>query len=323
MVVNVSNKKKYAYFFLFVGLISLLIYFMSKYSTDSLIISPLSESDIESIDFSVEQRVPWGVKYQTQIENKQVIRKIKVAILDSGIDKFHKDLEGKIVKEYNTITHDQDASDEFSHGTAVAGVIASNDNDIGLIGIALSAELYSVKVLDKDGKGEIDDFIEGIKWCIKNQVDIINISIGIKKGNDELKRVVTDAYDRGIILVAAAGNNYRNEVDYPAAYEEVFSVTAIDHLEHAYNLASTGKIDFSAPGVEILSLAPNNGYGIYEGTSMAAPHVTGSVANLLASSSYPSNSSTVKAIKNRLKDMSKDLGSKGFDKVYGYGSLTN
>ncbi|MHA6534025.1 S8 family peptidase [Paenibacillus sp. BAC0078] len=282
---------------------------------------PISQSKINSVNFDAEQIIPWGVSYQSQNVKKK-IHTVKVAVLDSGVDKLHKDLKGKIMKEYNTINHNQPTLDEFGHGTAIAGIIASNDNNIGIVGVAPSVELYSVKVLGKDGKGEIDNFIEGIEWCTRNKIDIINISVGIKKGNEKLKEVITAAIDQGIIIVAAAGNNYRNEVDYPAAYEDVISVTAIDHSERVFNLAATGKIDFSAPGVQILTLSPNNGYSIYEGTSFATPHVTGIIANMLASSFYPSNVSRIKIIKDKLIGMSKDLGNKGYDEIYGYGSLS-
>jgi len=105
--------------------------------------------------------------------------KIKIAILDSGIDKKHEDLNNQVKDEVNMIHPNVPIIDELGHGTAVAGIIAAKDNSIGFSGVSPHVELYSVKVLDKDGNGSVEDIIKGIEWSIDKGVDIINLSFGI------------------------------------------------------------------------------------------------------------------------------------------------
>ncbi|MFJ7838857.1 S8 family peptidase [Lysinibacillus sphaericus] len=120
---------------------------------------------------------------------KPTNKKIKVAILDSGIS-HHAALKNKIVASYNAIETDQEPIDELNHGTAIAGIIGSSHNKMGFSGIAKdNVEIYNVKVLNTQGKSDFQTVINGIEWSIKNDVDIINISFGFETNNLELKRL--------------------------------------------------------------------------------------------------------------------------------------
>ncbi|MFB1051685.1 S8 family serine peptidase [Paraliobacillus sp. JSM ZJ581] len=215
-----------------------------------------------------------GVNSKTENKN------IKVAILDSGINKNHEDLEGKIVKEFSTVDG-RNNNDVFNHGTAIAGIITANDNDKGIIGLNQSVDIYDVKVLDENGKGSIEQLTKGIQWSISQGVDIINLSFGFQSDSKELKKIINEATDSGIIVVAAAGNTYGLGMDYPAQYENVISVNAIDSDLNLIDASALGDTDFVAPGKDILSTNSQGRYSLYSGTSFSTAYVTGALSSWL------------------------------------------
>lgn len=281
----------------------------------------LTNEEIEQLDFTSTQYEPWGISYINSHSLKQTYKNVKIAIMDSGVDSTHRDLEGVYISHYNAIDSTNDAIDRLGHGTAMAGIITANDNGKGITGISSNVEILSIKVLDDQGKGDLSSFVSGIEWAIKQDVDVINMSFGIKRDDPLLKGAVEKAIDKGIIIIAAAGNNPGMSTQFPAAYENVISVSAIDHLENPYPYVSLGKIDYSAPGVNILTLQPNNEYRVFNGTSFATAHVTGIVANFLSSSEYVKDEKIVEHIIKDLNSISKDLGESGYDPIYGNGSL--
>jgi len=243
-------------------------------------------NDLEVLNRTKKQVIPWGVdslgveKFRDDPKPK---KKIKVAILDSGIDKKHEDIVGKVVKEWNAILPGEPVIDDYEdgHGTAIAGIIAASNNDVGIVGINPNVDLYSVKILDSKGNGNVESFIKGIEWCIKEKVQIINMSFGMRSNNAKLYEAVEKAIDSGIVIVASSGNNFGKTVDYPAGYEGVISVTAVNQNYKVGHFSAKGKVDFSAPGVSILSTAKNGKYSIHNGTSLATAYVTGVVSLLL------------------------------------------
>ncbi|MFY9217969.1 MAG: S8 family peptidase [Tepidanaerobacteraceae bacterium] len=251
------------------------------------------------------QNIPWGVR---KIEAPDVWKRcqgegIKVGIIDTGIDLTHPDLKGNI-KETYSVVDGISADDDNGHGTHVAGIIAALDNDIGVVGVAPKAEIYSVKAFDKKGRGTVSDIIDALQWCVENKVHVINMSFGIGTNSRALKRAIGAAHRHKIIMVAAAGNSgARDSVLYPAKYPEVIAVAASDSKDQAADFSSRGpEVNIIAPGVDVSSTYINEEYKNLSGTSMACPHVVGACA-LLMSISGTKAESVKKAILSTAKDI--------------------
>ncbi len=206
-------------------------------------------------------------------------RKIKVAVIDSGIN-FNTDLP--VAARKNFIPGEERSvlyEDMSGHGTAVAGIIAALDNDEGITGINPRVELYSARVLDENLEAPAGRIAEAIDWAVEQDVDIVNMSFGIAKNVKELEEAVGRASEAGILLVAAAGNG--ETVVYPAAYNEVIAVGSVTAEGLAAEDSAGGEaLELMAPGEDILSSAIFGGVTGVSGTSMAAPHVAG-VASVL------------------------------------------
>lgn len=278
------------------------------------------DSEIESYEYIdlKEQVIPWGIdalgiEEWTSSFNGE---KVKVAIIDSGINKNHEDLFGRVVKEFNAIDQEEPIVDEFGHGTAIAGIIGARHDRVGIVGVAPNVDLYDVKVLNEFGKGDVKDFITAIDWCIEQEVDIINISFGYQTENTNLKNAIDRAVDEGIIIVAAAGNTYGFGVDYPAKYENVLSISSVNKELKRPSSAARGKIDFVAPGVDILTTNSHGSYSYFTGTSYATAYATGMIALML----QEDNLSKTEVI-SILRENALDLGEDGYDREYGHGLL--
>ena len=234
--------------------------------------------------------IPWGVERVNApvVWNTSNLRgaDIRVAIIDTGIQRDHPDLKVKggylaiTHRPYNRLKRDQ-WDDDHGHGTHVAGTVAASGN---LLGVAPDAHLYAVKVLDKDGNGSLSDVISGIEWSIKNNMQIINLSLGASSGNQSFHDVIKAADQAGLIQVVSAGNSGSagNTITYPAAYPETIAVAASDSLDRIASFSSRGgskgDVDLAAPGVSVKSTWIEGGYRTLSGTSMAAPHVAGVAA---------------------------------------------
>ncbi|NYD11757.1 minor extracellular protease Epr [Clostridium beijerinckii] len=224
---------------------------------------------------------------------------VKIGIVDTGIAN-HEDLSvagGAAFTSYTT-----SYLDDNGHGTHVAGIIGAKNNGYGIVGVANEASLYAIKVLGNDGAGYLSDIIAGIDWCITNKMDIINLSLGSSVPSTALQQEVDKAYNQGILVVAAAGNDGTSDgstdtVDYPAKYSSVIAV--------------------AAPGVNVLSTYLNNKYVSMSGTSMSAPFVTGDLA--LLKQANPGLSPN--KLRAKLNENVIDLGISGKDSWYGYGLI--
>lgn len=238
---------------------------------------------------------------------------IKIAVLDTGISD-HTDLD--IAGGVSTVNYTNSYKDDNGHGTHVAGIIASKNNGVGTTGVASDAEIYSVKVLNYAGKGDLMDIIEGMDWAINKGVDIINVSLGTKVDSATLKAKVDEAEAKGIIVVAASGNSGDYNMTYPAKYDNVVAVGATDQNNNLASFSSRGsQLDVVAPGAGVVSTYLGDMYANGNGTSQAAPYVTGLLA--LLSQQYPDKSAN--ELVQMLYDNALDLGSKGKDDLYGYG----
>ncbi|MDP2925921.1 MAG: S8 family serine peptidase [Nanoarchaeota archaeon] len=260
------------------------------------------------------QIIPWGVERVNapKVWNKISGKEIKIAVIDSGINKDHPDLKNNIRGGVSFINNTEYSSDDLGHGTSVAGVIAASNNEIGVVGVAPDTELYSVKVIGASG-GKLSNFIQGIQWAINNNMSIIVMSLGISVDSPSLNRMVNEAYSKGIILVAASGKN--NQIYYPAKYSSVIAVGSVNEKSELTSENGAGdELEFVAPGENIISTSIN-GYNSYDGTSMAAPHVAGIAA--LIKENYPSW--TNNDIRAKLQRDAIDLGNKSKDNYFGYG----
>ncbi|ADC52386.1 peptidase S8 and S53 subtilisin kexin sedolisin (plasmid) [Alkalihalophilus pseudofirmus OF4] len=293
---------------LFIGLIS---WFYNGYEETPAI------SNIETDG----QIYPWGLKAIGVNDSINSLPKktIKVAVLDSGIYREHEDLTGKVVAEFNAINPGEPVVDDFGHGTAIAGIIAANDNNIGIVGVTPNVELYDVKVLDETGRGDAENLVSAIEWCISQEVDVINVSFGYQSESLVLKRAINNALGSGIIIVAASGNTYGMGVDFPAKYEDVFSITAVDQNLVRVNSSAKGKIDFAAPGIDILSTDREGGYSQFEGTSFATAYASGFIARILQ---HYSKELSHEEIKDLLIENTVELDGGNAPSIeYGYGLL--
>lgn len=206
---------------------------------------------------------------------------IIVAVLDTG-GPNHIDLNGNLLPAINcsgTGTPD----DHQGHGTHVGGIIGALENGIGVIGVAPEAKILPIKVLDDSGHSGFSQIASGIRAAIAAKVDVINMSLGAPQAPpDDFYEAIKEAHAAGIIMVAAAGND-AGAVNWPARYDEVIAVSAIDNQGKLANFSSHGdQIDFGAPGVNIYSTYLNNQYAILNGTSQASPFIAGVCALLLA-----------------------------------------
>ncbi|RJQ26762.1 MAG: peptidase S8 [Peptococcaceae bacterium] len=231
------------------------------------------------------QIIPWGVN-RIDAEITWPITTgagINVAIVDTGIDITHPDLSVK--GGINIIVPKRSFTDDNGHGSHVAGTVAALNNSFGVVGAAPLANLYAVKVLNKRGDGFISDLIEGLQWCIDNKMNVVNMSLGLTADITALHDAVQKVNAMGITQVAAAGNSgpATDTVIYPARYPEVIAVSAIDEDDDIAYFSSRGpEVDLAAPGVKIPSAFARRRYRVLSGTSMATPHVTGTVALVLA-----------------------------------------
>jgi minor extracellular protease Epr len=242
-------------------------------------------------------------------------KEISLLAYDSGINKTHSEFKGILFEEFNAINPDVQIKDDFGHGTAIAGIIAARGENIRGV-LNKNFKLYDVKVLDENGQGKIENVVRGLNWSIEQNVDIINISFGFQKDYDELQSVINKATSKNIIVVAAAGNTLGTYVDYPAKYNNVLSITSINDKLKKDPFSASGKVDYSAPGVNIKSTNNSGDYSIFNGTSFVTAFATGSIACLLSKNNKDSID-----LGELLQAHTLDLGVSGYDKEFGHGLI--
>lgn len=239
---------------------------------------------------------------------------VNVAVIDSGVDYTHSDLWWNYHGGYDFVNDDDYPMDDHGHGTHVAGTIAAY-NYPG-VGVAPRASIYALKVLSASGSGDYADIVAAIQWCVTNDIDIANLSLG-SKGDPgvTVQEACDNAYTAGVLVVAAAGNEGRpngkgDTVIYPARYDSVIAVAASDSSDRRASFSSTGPaVELIAPGVGILSTIPNDGYASWSGTSMASPHVAG-----VAALAWTGSNTQVRTI---LQDTAQNLGLSTDQQGYG------
>lgn len=235
---------------------------------------------------------------------------VVVAILDSGI-KAHPQFDDVYIVHID-LAGGGVAGPGAAHGTSVASIIAGKE------GIAPKAELFVVRVLDDEGLGNSYHVAEGIVQAVDLGVKVINLSLGVYQDSLLLRQAVDYAEERGVILVAAAGNDGYDRMPYPAAYERVLAVTAVDaEGNQAVFPNQSGDIDFAAPGIGIRTAKEDEGTILFSGTSAAAPFVSGTLASFMSGEEALSPDDAVELLQRYLNDE----GAPGQDPLYGAGVL--
>lgn len=215
---------------------------------------------------------------------------IRIAILDTGIDSAHPDLGAKVVAKKNFTSSTTVEPVSNSHGTHVAGIAAAiTDNGVGIAGLGYNASLMNVKVLGDDGYGYHSWIAQGIIWATDNGANVINLSLGGRSSSSILKDAVDYAWNHGVVVVAAAGNDGSTSPLYPAYYDNCIAVAATDGNDELTSWSNHGEwVDVAAPATA-WSTQPHGEYGYMAGTSVASPYVAG-LASLVFSVATDSNS---------------------------------
>ncbi len=248
---------------------------------------------------------------------------IKVAVLDTGVLRSHEDFESsRMLQGWDYVNNDNDPDDDCDHGTHVAGTVAATtDNGLGVAGMS-QATILPMKVLAQSVWG-CSGSDSGIADAIYDATDqgahVISMSLGSAGGSTTIHDAVIYASNNGVLVVAAAGNDgSSNSVDYPAAFDEVIAVAALESTGGIASYSDRGpEVEISAPGSDIWSTWGDGGYNSIDGTSMATPHVSGALALALSCDS----SLTASELRTMMQDNAEDLGSQGRDNTYGFGLL--
>lgn len=258
---------------------------------------------------------------------------VVVAVVDTGVSSGPNDGVHGLLAGYDFVNNDSNAADDQGHGTHVAGTIAQNTNNgKGVAGLAYDASILPVKVLNSAGTGYVSDIVEGIDYAVAQGADVINLSLGSSTGSTAEARAIQSAWDAGVFVAAASGNDGASTVYYPAAYSGAAAVGATGYGNYRASYSNTGTaLDFVAPGGDLSQDLNGDGYGdgiiqetfsganwsyyLYQGTSMASPHVAAAAALLMGEGA--SNAEAFDA----LSETAVDLGSTGWDSSYGHGLI--
>lgn len=257
-------------------------------------------------------------------------RSVRVAVIDTGIDYFHPDLEANVwanvseiagngidddrngyiddVHGYDFVSGDGDPMDDQGHGSHVAGIIgAVTNNGKGVAGLCWEASLMAVKAFNENGEAAVSDVVAAIGYAAANGADVINASWGAPEQSLALQEAIHEATQAGVLVVSAAGNGRTSEPYYPSALEDVVSVAATNNRDQRAAFSNFGsQVDLAAPGELVLSTMPNARYELLSGTSMAAPHVTGVASLILSQHPEFTNPQLVDILRNAVDDIRTD-----------------
>lgn len=269
------------------------------------------------------ETIPWGINAVKALDiSDSNVSNQKVCIIDSGYDINHPDLPSwnSTISGTSQISSESWMEDGNGHGTHVAGTVAAiGGNNQGVVGVNRNGhiKLHIVKIFDNDGIWtHTSDLIQAVESCVTANSTVVNMSLGGSLFSTAANDAFTRMYNNGVLFVAAAGNNGNQEKSYPASYESVISVAAVQSNNLPYYLSQyNDQVDIAAPGVNVESTYPGGKYASLSGTSMATPHVAGIAA--LVWSHYPTK--TAQEVRNALESTAQDLGAPGRDDVFGHG----
>ena len=242
-----------------------------------------------------------------------------IAIVDTGVDLTHPDLSAKIIQGYNIYANTNDPSDDYGHGTAVAGTAAAlSNNGLGVAGISWQSPVMPIKISDPTGFATYSDMAKGIIYAADHGVRVINISFGGRTASSTLQNAVSYAWQKNALVIAAAGNDSSSTVSYPAACQYAVAVSATLSDDTFASFSNYGnQIALSAPGKGIYTTMKGGGYGSWYGTSFSSPVVAGVAALVLSLNPQLTNVQVV----DILEKTADDLGAVGYDVYFGYGRV--
>ncbi len=293
----------------------------SSISTGTAVEAEASKENVKEVE-AIQQvaEEQWNVNavHCEEEGEKEGQDSIRVAVLDSGRDGTSSiPYAGSV--NFVAPEIDSHGEDMTGHGTAVAGIIQSGENETGVPGLLSSdsaIELYSVKVLDGNNQAPVSRIVEGIQWCIDNDIQIINMSFGMKQYSGALEEIIVKAYEAGILLVSSVGNageEADGAVEYPAAFPQVIGVGSVNQEMKRSSFSVTGEeVELMAPGENVPVNSFWGFYGIDSGTSYAAPHITAVAAKLWSLD----DTKSAEFIRSLMQTSARELGEQ---KEYGYG----
>ena len=276
--------------------------------------------EILSISNKPKEKIPYGVKMiGAELEWLETKGKgIKVAVLDTGCPN-HKDIKniGNVFTA-NGLRHSTDAWDRQGHATHVAGTICANGE---ILGVLPEATLYPAKVLDDLGGGSDDTIAQGVEWAITQKVHVINMSLGGINPQLKTHEAIKKAVAQGIKVICASGNAGYSWMGYPARFPETIAVASVDPDKMWSQFSSIGEeVELCALGSQVESCYLDNKYAVFQGTSMACPHIAGAVGLFDAKSLLRfGRIQSLDEIRNVMHIYAEDLGDVGRDKKYGFG----
>ncbi len=244
---------------------------------------------------------------------------LSIGMIDTRADRMHPSLSDARIRSREFL--ESGAKTPTDHGTAVASILVGSDNN-GYRGLLPRAELHAASVFDLDGNGKprtkADRLARAVDWMMDRQVPVISFSLA-GPPNLLLQHAIEKADQKGHIVVAAVGNaGPAAPILYPAGYDSVLGITAVDQTNRIYRRSGRGDhVDFAAPGVQIRAAADAGGYRNYSGTSFAVPYASAIAATVLRSPSAASKSNAISSLKNHAKD----LGAEGYDPIHGFGLI--
>jgi uncharacterized repeat protein (TIGR02543 family) len=265
----------------------------------------------------------WAIQDMNLPEGWTISRgsnEVTVAVIDTGLHAAHEDFEhARILDGWDFITDDVVRGDLLGHGTRVTGIIAATMNNAkGIAGICAESMILPIQVFSADSYAYERELLQGIYFAADSGADVINLSLGSPEYSAAEKQAVNYALARGCIVIAASGNSGNSELQYPAALDGVISVSAYDSTNQIASFSTyNSKVSISAPGVNIPVMTKEGGYSASNGTSFAAPQISGIAALALALDT----SLTGGTFLTLLQTTSIDLGTVGKDPYYGYGKV--
>ena len=297
---------------------------MSKSALNKLRNNPNVESiEVDVLRKPMAQTTPYGyTMVQANQFGQSDTAARKVCIIDTGYNLGHPDLPGTndgVTGQANNSAVGNWYNDGNGHGTHVAGTIAAYDNNEGVVGVYPGVNMHIVKIFNDNGQWTYaSDLIDAISQCQDAGSNVVNMSLGGGSASATERNAMQSFTDAGMLLVAAAGNDGNSAKSYPASYDAVMSVAAVDSNENRASYSQyNDQVEIAAPGSAVQSTYPTNTYAALSGTSMATPHVAGGAA--LVWSYFPQ--CTNNEIRSALNATAEDKGSAGRDNFYGYGLM--